>query len=65
MGDRLDLISWNAWGDATRWGDILDNNSWLPMQREYPEGLKLVLPVDDVAEDLTIEATNNLPPWKQ
>lgn len=65
-GDRLDLIAWKAYGDPWRWKELLQANPWLPIAAIYPEGLRLIVPVDQATTvPSTIETTNNLPPWKQ
>lgn len=64
QGDRLDLIAWAAYGDPWRWDEVLQNNPWLPIQASYPDGLKLIIPVDDLTQDLATDTTENLPPWK-
>lgn len=64
QGDRLDLIAWAAYGDPWRWDEVLQNNTWLPIQASYPDGLKLIIPVDDLTQDLASDTEQNLPPWK-
>lgn len=60
-GDRLDLITWQAYGDAFAWGVILAANPSLPIAASYPAGLKLIIPV--MGPD-TVRELDQLPPWK-
>ncbi len=61
QGDRFDLIAFKAYGDASRSGDIIKANRGIAIAPVLPAGIKLLIPVIDVA---TISA-DNLPPWKR
>lgn len=62
QGDRLDLISSKAYGDAFRGKTILEANPSLPILPEYPAGIRLVIPVQ---APVRTASENLLPPWKK
>ena len=62
-GDRWDLISFKAYGDIEKMGDIIRANPDISRTDVLPEGLVLqipIIPVATVDTDLSL-----LPPWKQ
>ena len=61
--DRLDLIASKAYGNPFDWSPILDNNKALPIQAEYDAGIRLVIPVQETASQITQQEL--LPPWKR
>lgn len=61
--DRLDLISFRAYGNAFDWKQIIDANPALPIQDLYPSGIRLVIPIVEEPTNLTVTAL--LPPWKR
>lgn len=65
-GDRLDTISYKAYGDVYAWGDILRANPSLPIQSLYPAGIRLMIPIKDQQTDTASQLnTSLLPPWKR
>jgi phage tail protein X len=62
QGDRLDTIAFKAYGDPFKWAPIVDSNPSLPIQAEYPAGIRIVLPV---VEDVDLIELDLLPPWKK
>lgn len=62
-GDRLDLIAFQAYGNATDWKAIIDANPALPLQDVYPSGIRLVIPIIETPSNQTPTAL--LPPWKR
>lgn len=62
-GDRLDLIAAKAYGNPFDWSPILDNNKALPIQTSYQAGIRLVIPVQETAAEVTQQEL--LPPWKR
>lgn len=62
-GDRIDMIAYKAYGDATRGKEILDQNSWLPIVPEYSGGIRLLIKVDQKNTKAAQETL--LPPWKK
>jgi phage tail protein X len=63
-GDRLDMIAYKAYGDPFAWADVLQANSALPIQAEYPAGIRVMVPILEQAA-ATQPAANLLPPWKR
>lgn len=61
-GDRLDTISWAAYGSAYQWGLILEANPTLPISHSYPAGMKIILPI--ARPDAVRGSQDQLPPWK-
>ncbi|MFT4098987.1 MAG: hypothetical protein QM651_17845 [Rhodoblastus sp.] len=64
-GDRWDLIAYSAYGDADRYGPIVDANRALfatdpltPLPRVLPVGLTLRVPLLDAPVTLVA------PPWR-
>lgn len=64
-GDRLDMITYKAYGDVYAWGEILKANPSLPVQDTYPAGIRLMIPIREETVAATAIDTNLLPPWKR
>lgn len=61
-GDRLDVIAHKAYGDSTKWREIIEANPDLAIMPVYPAGIRIIIPVD---EGVDILESSFLPPWKQ
>ncbi len=61
-GDRWDLLAWEYYGDPTAYENIIVANPDVTMDAVLPSGIKLLIPVQQKAEN---EATESLPPWKR
>ena len=61
-GDRWDIIAWKAYGDATKYQDIIKANPAVPIRPVIPAGTIINVPVIEGAEAPTL---NSLPPWKR
>lgn len=61
-GDRWDLIAWKAYGDATKYPEIVKANPAVPIRPFIEAGTIINVPVISGAENPT---QSNLPPWKR
>lgn len=62
-GDRWDLLAWEFYGDASRFGPILSANSEIPFDTVIEAGITLYIPllqVETAQQDVSL-----LPPWKR
>ena len=60
-GDRWDLIAWHYYRDFSQVSRILDANPHVPITETLTGGIRLSIPVVEVAS----ETLEELPPWKQ
>ena len=60
-GDRWDLIAWHYYRDISQVPRLLDANSHVPITETLTGGIRLSIPVIEVAS----ETLEELPPWKQ
>lgn len=61
-GERWDTLAWQYYGDAHKYGPIIEANPHAPLAPVLPSGLKLAIPLLDVSETVSQE---DLPPWKR
>lgn len=61
-GERWDSIAYRWYGDARRYGPIVEANPEVRITRTLPGGVRLRVPVLDVDTVVSIE---ELPPWKR
>ena len=60
-GDRWDLIAWHYYRDISQVPRLLDGNPHVPITETLTGGIRLSIPVIEVAS----ETLEELPPWKQ
>lgn len=63
-GDRMDNISFQAYGNPYRVGEIFGANPTVPIQDVYPSGIRLLIPIQKEAETTNVP-NEFLPPWKK
>lgn len=61
-GDRLDLLAWHYYGDATAYEQIVRANPGLPIWPIYPQGVRILIPVVDAPAEPEL-SSEGLPPW--
>lgn len=62
QGDRIDTLSAKFYGDNQGIAIIAEANPDVPLDAVYPLGTVLIMPV---IEEVEMENTNDLPPWKR
>lgn len=62
QGDTWDKISYEAYGDAVRFMDIVRANKPLKIGSELPAGIKINIPIIEEPQTATEQL---LPPWKR
>lgn len=63
QGDRWDTVAHKAYGDATKIQPIIEANKEVYLTEILPAGVRLLIPIIEVVEDLKDPAL--LPPWKR
>ena len=60
QGEKLDQIAFTYYGDVSKVPMLIEANPHLPIQRNYPAGVVVYIPL------IKQESTNeDLPPWLQ
>jgi phage tail protein X len=62
-GDRWDTIAWKFYGDATLFGPIIQTNPQIAIEAVFEAGLNIGVPL--LVVDQSIQAAEDLPPWKR
>lgn len=62
QGDRWDNIAYQAYGDATRYMQIIQANKPLAIEEELPAGIKINIPILEEDQSPPLDL---LPPWKR
>ena len=60
---RWDIISFQAYGDATRMNTIIEANPGVDITEKLPGGIELQIPV--IETTASAPADSLLPPWKR
>lgn len=61
-GERWDTIAHKAYGDATKFGDIIEANPTVTIAATFEAGVRLQVPIIEVVVRSIKEL---LPPWKR
>lgn len=62
-GDRWDLIAWNFYGDASKFGPIIQANPDVVIDTVLDGGITLYIPI--LPDDEIQQSNDTLPPWKK
>jgi hypothetical protein len=62
-GDRWDLVAFYAYGDATKFPEIINANPTVPISVTIPAGTRLLVPV--IQTTTATPPQSALPPWKR